>query len=281
MVVTMPGVGGQQQVRHRRAAASRDVLRQQLRDAEERERAQRELTAMAVHDIRTPTTVIAGLAEVLQRNMAQMDPAQVADLLATIHRNTERVEHLLDDLLTMAQLQTGRFSYDLRPVDLSAVVAKVTTEIGQATARTIDLASDPALPPALADGHRQVQILHNLLSNAAKFSPNGTPISVRIARCGDHLLVEVRDHGRGIPRHDLDRLFAPFARLDTTDADRVDDNGLGLHITKMLVEGQGGTIGIASTPGEGTTVTYTVPVADSRSDPDKPPQPPTPRATGE
>ena len=232
---------------------------------------------MVVHDIRTPTTVIAGLAEVLQHHLAQLDPAEVAELLATILRNTERIDHLIDDLLTMAQLETDGFSFDLGPLDLSAVVAQVTTEIRRATARTIDLATDPALPPAFADGHRQVQILHNLLSNAAKFSPNGTPISARTARCGDHLLVEVRDHGRGIPRHCLARLFVPFDRLDTSDADDVDGNGLGLHITRMLVEGQGGTIDIASTPGEGTTVTYTVPVADTSSDLVNSAQPPGPR----
>lgn len=263
-----PGGPSQQQAitrpeDHRSLRRECDALRKALEAAENQARAQQELTAMAVHDIRAPTTVISGLTEVLQHHAADLDPAQLAGLLATIMRNSERIERLIDDLLTLARLGAGGFSYDLEPVDLPAVLEEVTTEIRQATTRTVDVVADPDLPPALADADRQVQILHNLLSNAAKFSPNGTPISVRITQRGDHLLVHVSDQGRGIPTHELHKLFTPFARLDSSESDKVEGNGLGLYITKMLVEGQQGTIDIESTPGRGTTITYTVPIADT------------------
>ena len=216
---------------------------------------------MFVHDIQVPTTVISGLTGMLQQRIAELDPVRVADFLATIMRNAERIERLLDDILTVAQLDSDGFRYDLAPVDLRAVAAEIATEIRQTTGRAVDVITDPDLPPALADADRQMQVLENLLSNAAKFSPAGTPISVRIEHRDDRVLVHVRDQGRGIATHELDTVFEPFARLDSRAADKVSGTGLGLYVTKMLVEGQGGTIDITSKPGQGTTVTYTVPTA--------------------
>ena len=244
----------------------RDALRRALQDAASRDRSRQDFTAMVVHDLRTPTTVIAGLTEMLQQRLAELGPARVADFLATMMRNTERIERLLEDILTVAQLESDGFRYDLNPVDLRGVVTAVATEIHQTRGRAIEVSADPDLPPALADADRQAQVLHNLLSNAAKFSRSGTPISVRIEHHGDHLLVHVDDQGRGINAEDLNLLFEPFGRLRRGESDRVDGTGLGLYISKMLVEDQGGTIGIASTPDQGTTVTYTVPVADMAQD---------------
>ena len=246
---------------HQAVRRERDELRRALLDAADRARAQRERTATLAHDLRAPATVIAGLTGVLQRHLADLDPARVENFLATIVRNTERIERLVDDILTVAQLESEGFRYDLAPIDLQGVVVQVATEIRQAAARTVDVAAEADLPPALADADRQAQVLHNLLSNAAKFSPAGTPISVGIEHGDDRLLVHVRDQGHGIASHERDRLFQPFARLDSSGSDKVHGTGLGLYITKQLVEGQGGTIDIASTPGQGTTVTYTVPVA--------------------
>ena len=248
---------------HQAVRRERDALRRALHEAADRARDDRQRTAMLAHDLRAPTTVIAGLTGVLQRRVGELDPARVADFLATIVRNTERIEGLIDDILTVARLESDGFRYDLAPVDLRGVVEQVASEVCQATARIVDVAAQADLPPALADAARQEQVLHNLLSNAAKFSPAGTPISVRIEGRGDRLLVHVRDQGRGIAAHEVDRLFEPFARLDSSESNEVTGSGLGLYITRTLVEGQGGTIDIASTPGQGTTVTYTVPIADT------------------
>ncbi|MCA1783592.1 MAG: ANTAR domain-containing protein, partial [Intrasporangiaceae bacterium] len=249
---------------HQLVRDERDALRTALQAAANPPR--QEFTAMVVHDLRTPTTVIAGLTGVLQQRMAELEPARVADFLATILRNTERIERLLDDILTAAQLESDGFHYDLAPVDVRAVAAEVATAVHQIRGRVVDVSADPDLPLAVADADRQVQVMHNLLSNAAKFSEAGTPISLRIEHHDDHLAVHVRDHGRGIATGDLDRLFEPFARLDRNEADKIGGTGLGLYVTKMLVEGQGGTIDIDSTPGQGTTVTYTIPATDMAQD---------------
>lgn len=246
---------------HRSVRRERDALREALQDAERREQVQQAFTAMVAHDIRSPITVISGLAWTLQERLAELDPAQVKDFLAVVMRNAERIERLVSDALTVARLESRGFSYDLAPVDLAAVAAEVAAEILQTRGRHVEVSTDPDLPPALADADRQVQVLENLLSNAAKFSPAGTPISVRIKHGGDCLVVHVRDQGRGIASHERDKVFEPFARLDSRTADKVTGTGLGLYITKMLVEGQGGAIDIAGTPNQGTTVTYTVPIA--------------------
>ena len=248
------------------AFSEADALRQLLHEAANLARSRQHFAAMVVHDIRTPTTVISGLTGVLQQRMTELDPAQVAEFLATVLRNAERIERLVDDILTVAHQESDSFRYNLVPVDLRAVVAQVATEIRQSTARTVDVSIAADLPPVLADADRQMQVLHNLLSNAAKFSPAGTPISVQIERREGCLRVHVRDQGRGIATQDLDRLFEPFARLESGGPAQVGGTGLGLYVTRLLVEGQGGTIGVASTPGSGTTFTYTVPVADKTND---------------
>ncbi len=246
---------------HQTVRRERDALRTALEDAAKREQVRQALTAMVVHDIRTPTTVISGLTGVLQERMAELDPARVKDFLATVMRNAERIERLIDDVLTVSQLESEGFRYDLAPVDLHAVAAEVATEIREIRGRAVEVSADPDLPPALADADRQVQVLENLLSNAAKFSPADTPIAVRIEHRDNRLLVHVGDQGRGIATHELDKVFEPFFRLDSSGSDKVKGTGLGLFVTKMLVEGQGGNIDIASTPDQGTTVTYTVPIA--------------------
>ena len=246
---------------HQSVRRERDALREALQDAERRQQVRKAFTAMVVHDIRTPITVISGLAWTLQERLAELDPARVKDFLAAVMRNAERIERLVSDALTVARLESGGFSYDLAPVDLAAVAAEVAAEILQTGGRHVEVSTDPDLPPALADADRQVQVLENLLSNAVKFSPAGTPISVRIEHGGDRLLVHVRDQGRGIASHERDQVFEPFARLDSRPPDKVSGTGLGLYITRMLVEGQGGTIDIAGTPDHGTTITYTVPIA--------------------
>ena len=246
---------------HQAVFRERDALRTALQDAVHQDQFRQDFTAMVVHDIRTPATVIAGLTGVLQRRLAELDPARVEYVLATIMRNAERMERLLEDILTVAQLDAHGFRYDLEPVDLRAVAVEVATEIRQTAGRDVDVVADPDLPKAFADADRQVQVLENLLSNAAKFSPDDTPITVRIEHRDDRLAVHVTDQGRGIASHDLDTVFEPFARLDSPSSEKVSGTGLGLYVTKMLVEGQGGTIDITSTPVQGTTITYTVPTA--------------------
>jgi signal transduction histidine kinase len=250
-------------------AAEREARRrqhQQLEQALDRakaaEEARRDFTAMVVHDVRNPAVVVSGVLDLLREREGQLDPGQVRELLATADRNVTRIHRLLDDILLLARVESGEFRYDLAPVDLSALVLEIVADLERESGRRIETAVPAKLPPVLADEGRQVQILSNLLSNATKFSPASSIVSISVEERGSHLAVEVRDEGVGVEASDLPRLFQPFARLAPRSGAGVKGTGLGLFITKILIEGQGGTIDVVSAPDVGTTFTYTVPTAD-------------------
>jgi signal transduction histidine kinase len=239
------------------------ALRTELIRVSELEDAQQRFTAMVIHDIRTPTSVIAGLTGVLQNRLDELGPDRVQDFLETVVRNADRIERLLDDILTVARLESQGFRYQLEDVDLGVVAEEARDQTQAATGRQVHVHLADELPLVRADTDRQLQILHNLLSNAAKFSASGTPIEVGLRHRDGEMVVTVRDEGRGIAPEDHDKLFEPFARLESRAVDKVGGTGLGLYVTKLLVEGQGGRIEVMGVPDAGTTVTYTVPCATS------------------
>jgi signal transduction histidine kinase len=231
----------------------------QLRDLE---RLRSEFVAMVVHDIRSPSAVIGGFLEVLRDNWDSLSEEQVKDLLSRGIQNTKQIARLVDDVLTVAQLESGEFTYELKPFDLTEVVYRAVGAF-RTSAGDHDFEVDvpSGLPAAYGDPGRQLQILNNLLSNAAKFSPVGSKVTITAAHRGDQIVVAVRDQGTGIAEEDLPKLFQRFSRVQPPRGRRVKGTGLGLFICKSLVEGQGGRINVHSALGRGTTFTYSVPVA--------------------
>jgi signal transduction histidine kinase len=242
------------------ARRSQADLEAELEERDEAARLQRQFTAMLVHDLRSPTVVVAGLLEVLLEHWDDLAPGEIREHLATAASSAGRMERLIDDMLAMARLESGKFRFDMQPLDLGATVRTVTAEVRKSTGRHIEVAVPPILRDACADAGRQEQILDNLLSNAVKFSPDEVPISVEVEDPGgDHLVVRVLDGGDGIAPEDLHRLFQPFSRIAQRNGS-VKGTGLGLFITKALVEGQGGDVSVDSELGVGTRFSYTVPV---------------------
>jgi signal transduction histidine kinase len=240
---------------------TRAELQAALDERDEADRLQKQFTAMLVHDLRSPTVVVAGLLEVLLEHWDHLDPVEIREHLATASASASRMERLIDDMLAMARLESGRFRFDLQPLDLAATVRSVSAEVRKTTGRHVEVSAPAGLRPAYADAGRQEQVIDNLLSNAVKFSPGGVTVSVEIEDPGgDHLVVRVLDGGSGIAEEDLGRLFQPFSRLEHRSGP-VRGTGLGLFITKALVEGQGGAVSVDSEVGVGTRVSYTVPVA--------------------
>ncbi|MBW3619481.1 MAG: MEDS domain-containing protein [Actinobacteria bacterium] len=253
-------------------ANEREALRrkqQELEAALERltevDRVRRQFVAMVVHDIRNPTVVISGLLDFLREAWPELDQQEVSEYLTTASRNASKIQRLLDDVLLMSRIESGQFEYEIAAVDLPRTVREAADDVRAATGRAIEVAVPSRLGPALADEGRQAQIVGNLLSNAVKFSAADTTITVTLADLGDRLAVHVRDEGPGIAAADVDKLFRPFSRLPRRDRAQTPGTGLGLFITKALVEGQGGSISVESQPGRGTTFTYTVPAASSSS----------------
>jgi signal transduction histidine kinase len=221
-----------------------------------------DFVAMVVHDIRSPTAVIGGFLEVLRDNWDSMSEDQIRDLLSRGIDNTKQISRLVDDVLTVARLDSGEFTYDIKPFDLTEVVYRAVGGFRtSAPHHDFEVDVPTGLPTARGDRGRQLQILTNLLSNAAKFSPVGSKVTVTAVQRGSEIVISVRDQGHGIAEDDMPKLFHRFSRLQRSRDRRVKGTGLGLYICKSLVEGQGGRIKVHSALGRGTTFTYSVPVA--------------------
>lgn len=245
--------------RHSRVVPGDAHRHDDVTNLSERDRLWPEFVAMVAHDIRGPVTTVSGFLHFLRDRWEHLTAAEIEQYLDAAIGSAKRIERLVGDILTMSHIDSGAFVFDLRPTDLAKVAGQAVEEVGRTTGRRIDVSAPADLRPALADPDRQFQILTNLLTNAVKFSPDDSPIELEVTDDGDLLSVSVRDEGRGIPRDDHVLVFRPFSRL----SDGTPGSGLGLYITKMLVEGQGGTIRLASSPGDGSTFSYTVLSADA------------------
>jgi signal transduction histidine kinase len=170
----------------------------------------------------------------------------------------------VDNLLDMSRVQAGHFSIDLAPTALAAPI-QATVSLLEASAaargqRILDQVGAD-LPLVMANAERIGQIVENLVTNAMKYTPEGSTITIRAARAGDRLRVEVADDGPGIAEAERVRIFAPFTQLDMSKTRARGGVGLGLSIVKALVEAQGGAVGVESAPGQGATFWFTLPLA--------------------
>lgn len=248
-------------------SAERAALEEQRRELEsalttmrEHDRVRNEFVAMVVHDIRTPASVVSSFLSLLRDNWSTFDRDQIDDFLGRAMDNVTRVERLVDDILTVARLESRQFAFAVAPTDMADIVSRTVASVAATAEVPIALHIDDPLPLARADAARQTQILDNLLTNAVKFSPLDTPVSVRLKRMGEHLVVAVTDHGPGIPAEEAHLLFKPFSRLSRPGRQAAKGTGLGLYISKCLAESQGGSISMSSHPSTGTTFSVTIPV---------------------
>ncbi|MCL6549267.1 MAG: HAMP domain-containing histidine kinase [Alicyclobacillus sp.] len=220
---------------------------------------QSRFVADASHEIRTPLTTIQGYASLLAR-WGKDDPKVLEQAIRVIQKESGRLRDLANDLLTLASLETEKV--DLEKVcSVNQVIEEVADMYaplhpGVAIGRTVE----PGLWAAMAPDHLK-RILTNLVDNALKHTPEGGRVSVQAAKAGRFVRVVVEDTGEGIPAADLPHIFERFYRVDKARSRRQGGTGLGLAIVKELVELYGGTIAADSEPGQGTAMTFTVPVA--------------------
>lgn len=248
-----------------RSLRKRDAAMQEQQrlkaEADAANRAKSDFLAMMSHEIRTPLTAIIGFAEFLQRDSA--DP-ESAEFSAIIVRNGQHLLSLINDILDMAKIESGKLAMEQVPFAPSdAATAAVSALQRQAEGRGIglELHFDGPLPSAaLGDPTRWRQILLNLVSNAVKFTERGA-VSVHVGyRGADAMLVcTVRDSGIGMSPEQVERLFKPFEQADSSVMRRFGGTGLGLHLVQRLATAMGGTVGVDSTLGQGTTMTVAVP----------------------
>ena len=234
----------------------------------EQERLRAEFLAMVSHELRVPLSSVKGSADTLLEAAGELHPAEAAQFHRIIRDQSDRMRHLIGNLLDVARIETGALAVTPEPTDLAALVEEAVSRfLAWAERNPVNIELTEDLPLVLADRLRVVQVLGSLLSNAAGYSPEGSPILVSAAREGGHVAVSVADRGRGIPAELLPELFRKFSRgHDAGAASGVDGSGLGLAICKGIVEAHGGRIRAESDgPGLGARFTFTLPAAENET----------------
>lgn len=240
-----------------------DVLEREQRAAEQLRRVdalRNELLAVVAHDMRGPLAVIRGFAEVLAAEWDALSDHERRDLAGRMARRSAALCGFVSDVFDTARIELGQLELDLEELPLREVLDRVVADVraGHPDHPVVVHVPDD-LPPVRADRHRAWQILGNVVTNAAKFSPPGSPIEVSATADGAAVTVAVRDHGPGIEAEHLATVFDRFTRLPGSEG--TPGSGMGLFIARSLTEAHGGTITVDSTPGQGSTFRITLPVA--------------------
>jgi len=247
-------------VAHRVTNEQAEELRHVVVELKEAQRIQEEFIALVSHELRTPLTSIRGYTELLLEEGLTED--QQRDYLNVVDRNSERLLAVVDDLLLVEQIESGTIPLELGEVVLNDLIEQAEEAAKPlATSRNIglEIVTDPGLVTS-GDASRLGQVLDNLISNALKYTPEGGNVSLTTTRVGENAQIEVADSGIGIPEAEQDQMFDRFFRTSNARLAAIPGTGLGLVVTRGIVEGHGGTIGFESTEGVGTTFRVVIPL---------------------
>ncbi|MFQ6026714.1 MAG: ATP-binding protein [Dehalococcoidia bacterium] len=236
---------------------------QDITPLEEMEQLRSEFLGIVSHELRTPLTSIKGSAATVLGSRRPLNDVETREFFQIIDEQADRLRDLVDNLLDMTRIEAGSLSVTTEPVELGEIFQDAeATFIRNGGVQELRLSVPEDLPPANVDRRRVTQVMNNLLSNAAKFSPATAPVFIEVSYDAVHLTVRVRDQGRGIPEDKLTHLFQKFSQVHDDGHHNLSGSGLGLAICKGIVEAHGGRIW-AESPGEGqgTAFSFTLPVA--------------------
>jgi two-component system phosphate regulon sensor histidine kinase PhoR len=232
------------------------------------ERMRVDFVANASHELRTPLATLTGFIETLQGPAAEDEPARLR-FLAIMAQEADRMRRLLDDLMSLSRIELDKFVRPTQAMELAGLVAEVGRTLAmrlEADQRQLLIAEPAALPRVIADRDQVLQVLHNLVSNSLKYGRTGTPIRVSLvaepdAQAATQVRISVADEGEGIAPEHLPRLTERFYRVDSQRSRSMGGTGLGLAIVKHIVERHRGRLEIDSRLGEGTRISFSLPVA--------------------
>ncbi|MER3406088.1 MAG: hypothetical protein C4289_13765, partial [Chloroflexota bacterium] len=260
-------VAGEDEV-GRLARAVEEMRRRLLKHAEEQEQLNRlkdQYLFNVAHELKTPLTTLAASVELLAQDDGTLPDAERRHFVTMVQRSTARLQSLVDNLLDLGSLRTGRFHITPRPAVLSEIATEAVASVQsllEARRQRVELHLPEPPPVVLADERRVQQVLVNLLSNANKYGPEGDTIDIAAQVVDGQVRVSVTDHGPGIPSEEQPHLFEAYFR-SAMARQLTPGVGLGLAIVKAIVEAHGGRVGVDSAPQRGTTVWFTLPLAGS------------------
>jgi PAS domain S-box-containing protein len=232
------------------------------------ERIKSEFVSTVSHELRTPLTSIRGSLGLLEGGVLGVIPPKALALISVASKNCQRLITLVNDILDMDKLLSGKMNLDIINTDLNELILQsIEANAGYGSSYQVQFDFENSTAAARTpqfgqvDVNRFMQIMANLLSNAAKFSKPQSQVNIRLQANEHFLRIEVEDHGEGIPLDFQSRIFEAFAQADSANTRKQGSTGLGLNISKNLVEKMGGEIGFQTKLGVGTTFWFTVPVA--------------------
>jgi len=217
-------------------------------------------------------TSIKGYADLMLMGAAgDMSDAQ-SKYLGVIKNNADRLHMLVNDLLNISRIETGKTTLDLRPLDLPQIIEQVVQHLqgrihNEEKSLQVEITIEPSLPLVNADQARVTQIITNLLDNAFNYTPANGTISIRAHAVNDSVYIHIRDTGIGIAPENQEKIFDRFFRAEDEAVQQIPGTGLGLSIVRSLIEMHGGYLDVESEPGQGSTFSFNLPVVVEDSDP--------------
>lgn len=252
----------QQLALERYAQSLETLVQERTHELVEANAAKDEFLGLASHELKTPLSSLKGMIQVLRRKQERTGQGDLTEL-ANMERSVRRMEILVNDLLNTSLLETGVFSLHLKRCDPVTLCQHVLDEYVMGTKLTVEFVAPSGSMEVEVDVDRISQVLLNLLSNARKYSPQGTPIAMTVERAGDRCMIAVRDQGVGIATDQLPYIFERFYRVPGIERQSGSSIGLGLglYIAHKIVEAHGGQIEVQSSPGSGSTFSIILPLA--------------------
>ncbi len=241
-------------------AVVRDITK--LRELEQ---AKSDFVSTVSHELRTPLTSIKAYTATLRRGDVQFDEDTRQEFLRVIEDETDRLARLVSDILDVSRIESGRLELKKRDFDLAALTRIVIGKLeGHSSRHAIRLHAPPSLDPVCADPDKIEQVIMNLVDNAIKYSPSGGEVTVSLEQGRHRAEFRVTDRGVGIPPEHLPYIFDKFHRVDNRATREIYGTGLGLYVSKSIIEAHGGNIWVESEPGAGSTFHFTLPLAQRR-----------------
>ena len=251
------------------AIAAAEAFEQQRRAVGELERLNRaksDFVSVVSHEFRTPLTGIQGFSEMMSEE--ELTPEEMREYAGDINKDARRLNRMINEMLDLDKMESGRMQLHREPVDVNAVVTETADRIRpNAPSHPIRLTLDPAVGDIQGDRDKLTQVMTNLMTNAVKYSPSGGEIVVATRAEGDAVHVLVRDHGMGIPKEALGSIFERYGRVESPATRHIQGTGLGLPIVRQIVQLHGGTVWAESTVGEGSVFHVNLPRGEARTTP--------------